>query len=209
MFGGSSQGVAGHWRGYLIPSSSAAILPTRRGKVYAAKMFRGYKFPDVRNRLHFNIVDLVFLGCAVYGAYCGWRRGLAVEAVGALFVMIFLLTGCGLYHWTERGLAQVSHWMGMTFGGVGLIAAWVGSFYLMKRLRRRMSEATQKKWPDETTQKRGGAAAGCLRWCVIATFFIFLGSRLPGFLHKPFTDGSFVGHVLTKVVFPVVERTRQ
>ena len=53
--------------------------------------------------MNVNLVDALLAGGAVYGALRGRKRGLAREFPGLIGVAVWLVTGCGLYHWTERG----------------------------------------------------------------------------------------------------------
>ena len=157
--------------------------------------------------MNFNLVDVVALGSAAYGAWRGRKRGLSRELPALAGETVWLVTGCGLYHWTERGLATMANMSGHSFGLVGFAVGWVAAVAIMRRLKGRIHDTTQKKFPDEKTQRIGGSIAGACKVFVFVGVLILIAGHLPGFLGKPFNSGSLVGSCLTRLVTPIQEKT--
>jgi len=157
--------------------------------------------------VNFNLVDVVALGGAAYGALRGRKRGLSRELPGLVTTAVWLVTGCGLYSWTERGVATLAGMSGRSFGLIGFIGAWVAAVAIMRRLKGRIHNTAQTRIPDKKWQRIGGMMAGGCKVLFFVGVLILIAGHLPGFLGKPFRDGSFVGSTLRWIVTPIQEKT--
>jgi hypothetical protein len=87
-------------------------------------------------------------------------------------------------------------------GVLGWGGGLAGSFYIVRQFRERMREWIEKRWADQTLQKRAGMAAGFLR-----TFFISCAIVL-FLLHTHFAflvRDSTMGRSLVRIVAPVYD----
>lgn len=157
--------------------------------------------------MNFNLVDVAALAAAAYGAWRGRKRGMSRELPALIIETVWLVTGCGMYHWTERGLTTLANKTGLSFGLLGFVAAWVAAVLIIRRLKGRIHSTTQEKFPDEKIQRVGGAIAGGCKVFVFIGVLILIAGHLPGALGKPFNNGSIVGSTLRWIVTPVQEKT--
>lgn len=157
--------------------------------------------------MNVNLVDVAALGGAAYGAWRGRKRGLSRELPGLVTAAVWLVTGCGLYRWTERGVATLAGMTGRSFGLIGFIAAWVAAVAIMRRLGRRIHDTSKKQFPDEPKQRLGGAIAGGCKVFLLVGVLILIAGHLPGILGKPFHEGSFIGSTLHWVITPIQKIT--
>lgn len=158
--------------------------------------------------MNWNLIDLVALAYVIWGIFRGYRRGVAAELPSVVGWGVSLFTGSGIYRWTMRGFAQLSDVAGQSFGAAGFVIVLVGSYFLIRQLRRHIRTWAEKRVNEESLQKKLGAAAGGFRALLLSSFLIlFLGLLPVGPLREPFTKDSFVGRVLNTVVMPVYEAT--
>jgi hypothetical protein len=121
---------------------------------------------------------------------------------------VIFLTGCGIFRWVDRGVTAASQGTGL--GLFGFFSAVAVAFYVGWRIRRHLHDWAEKKYPDKKTQRWAGAGAGAARAFFIAAYVVLFFSLQPiGFLKKPFTEGSFFGHAMNKLLLPVYELTRE
>ena len=155
----------------------------------------------------FNLIDVLAIGGAAYGAWRGRTRGLSREMPGLILETVWLVTGCGMYHWTERGLTALGNMSGHSLGLIGFVAAWIGAVFAIRGLKGRIHNTTQKQFPDAKIQRVGGMIAGGCKVFVFVSVLILIVGHLPGFLGAPFREGSLVGSTLRYIVTPIREKT--
>lgn len=155
----------------------------------------------------FNLFDIAVLGYVAYGLWRGHHRGLSQELPRVVGILVFVMTGFGIFRWTSRGLSSVSQTTGVTLGIVGFVLLVAGAWWISGRLSRRISSLSDKHIADKVAQKKLGMIVGGLRTLVIGCFIIVYLWLLPlGELSKPFSGGSFFGRNLIQFIVPVYEK---
>jgi hypothetical protein len=147
-----------------------------------------------------RLVDSMTAVYLAWGAAKGRRRGLSLELPRLCGVTLALVSGTGLIHWTERVIGEFNKITGQIAGVLGWGGGLVGSFYVVQRFRERIRLWTEKKWSDETLQKRAGMTAGFLRTFFISSMIVLF------LLHTHFAflvRDSVMGRSLVKIVQPV------
>jgi len=155
-----------------------------------------------------GLVDYLATGYVAWGIARGRRRGLFQELPGAISAALFLVTGCGLLHWTERALADVNHLVNKAASLTGLACLATGAWVLMRELRAWLQRRATEKYGDVETQKTGGAIAGGVRSFALACAALLVVAHGPvRGLTRPFTESSALGRALTRYILPVYEKT--
>ncbi len=156
--------------------------------------------------MSFNLLDI---GTVVYVAYAVWRgrrRGLAFELPRVLKVFVLAFTGAGLWHWTGAALDQFSKLTRQHVGTIGGAGLMVAAYFLVQHFKAQIRAWAEKKFPDGTLQRRGGAVLGGLHALVLSSFLIVFIGLFPGNpLKGPFAQGSFIGRNLIHYIVPVYE----
>jgi hypothetical protein len=155
-----------------------------------------------------GVVDLLALGYVGYGVARGRRRGLFQELPGAISMTLFLVTGCGLLHWSERALADVNHLVNQAASLTGLACLVTGAVVLMRELRAWIGRWAAQRYGAVETQKAGGGIAGGVRCLALVSALLLGFAHWP--LHsltRPITESSLLGRALTRFVLPVYEKT--
>jgi uncharacterized membrane protein required for colicin V production len=159
--------------------------------------------------MHFNFADIAILAYVVFGVIWARRRGLGVEVQSAVGWLVAMLTGSGIYRWTTRGLEQVSHATGLSFGIFSFVAIFVVAWLMVRRLKGRIRDYAEKQFAESRHLRNTAMIAGGLRAFFLSSFVMLFIMILPiGFLRKPFQEGSLVGRVLNHVIMPVHKFTR-
>ncbi len=154
--------------------------------------------------MHFNLLDLFVVAYVVYGIIRGRQRGLPRELPKLLGVTVAVLTGAGLFHWTGKALNAAQLVTRQSVGLTGSVAIVIAAFLLVRHFKAKIRDWTARRCPDQTLQRRAGAAAGGLRTLVIGCFVIVFLGLLPFNPFKaPFARGSFFGRNLIRFVVPV------
>src|ERR1043166_8235045 len=120
--------------------------------------------------MHFNLIDVVILGYVVFGVMWARRRGLGVEVQSAVGWFVAMLTGSGIYRWTTRGLEQVSHATGLSFGILSFLAIFVVAWLMVRRLKGRIRSYAEKKFAESRHLRGVAMAAGGLRAFFLSSF---------------------------------------
>jgi hypothetical protein len=113
--------------------------------------------------------------------------------------------GFGLYRISERLLGELAHLAGQASGPVTFVGTAVGGFFVMRQFRGRIRDWADQRWTDPNLQRKAGAVAGLIRTATISAFVFVFISFLPGFVKRPFTEDSFFGRVVVKIVRPLYE----
>jgi uncharacterized membrane protein required for colicin V production len=147
-----------------------------------------------------GFVDSITVGYLAWGVVKGRRRGLSAELPRLAGVILALVSGTGLIHWTERAIGEFNKISGQIAGVLGWGGGLVGSFYFVRQFRERMRQWINQQWADETLQKRAGMAAGFLRtFFISSTIVLFLLHTHFAFLVRD----SLMGRSLVKIVQPI------
>jgi branched-subunit amino acid ABC-type transport system permease component len=156
-----------------------------------------------------GILDFVALAYIGYAVRKGHQRGLSTELAGAVSIAIFFATGCGLYRWTGRALAEASHLTGQPLGALGFIGLAVSTVALVRYLRQRVRDWVESRY-DAPQRKLGGMIVGAVRAFLLVCVALLVLAHWPlHFLTRPFAEGSTLGRCLTKWVLPVYEKTHR
>lgn len=157
--------------------------------------------------MSFNLLDVLAVAYAGYGAWRGVRNGLSRELPRLVMILLFILTGCTLSHWMQLVFGKINAMTGHIAGGFGFIGMFAAAFLLARTFRKRFADWLRGKLPGEAIETRGGAAVGGLRTFVIAcTLIVFIGLMPLGFISVPFRQGSFLGRGLIHLVVPLYEK---
>ncbi len=160
--------------------------------------------------MHWNLVDVIVLSLLSVGAWRGAKRGLTQELPSVVGLSMLLLTGWGVFRWILSGVEGAPQIVGMSLGLLGFGGSVAAAVWLTLRIRRRIRDFANKKFPDPADQRCWGAAAGAARAFLISAYIILFISTLPiGFLKKPFTHGSFLGYAINVVLLPVYQLSRE
>ncbi len=157
-----------------------------------------------------GVVDLLAAGYVTYGVARGRRHGLFQELPGAISTTLFLVTGCGLLHWSERALADVNHLVNQAASLTGLACLVTGAVVVWRELRSWIGRWAGQRYGGAETQKAGGAVAGGVRCFALVCVVLLVFAHWP--LHavtRPITESSLLGRALTRVVLPVYEKTHR
>jgi uncharacterized membrane protein required for colicin V production len=154
-----------------------------------------------------GFLDFLTLGYIVFGIFMGRKRGLFRELPDALSVLIFFITGCGLYRWTGRALSEMNQLAGQSLGVGSFLGLVTGVFALVKHFRHQVSGWAERRF-DERTQKLGGGIAGGVRTFTLVAVVLLVFAHWP--LHgltRPLVKSSLLGRALIKFVLPVYGTT--
>jgi len=154
-----------------------------------------------------SFLDFAALAYIAFGVFRGRKRGLFKELPGALSVLIFFVTGCGLYRWTGRALAGMNHLAGQSLGVGSFIGLVMGVVMLVRHFRRQISGWVEQRF-DQRTQKLGGGIAGGVRTFVFTAIVLLVLAHWP--LHgltRPLAESTLLGRGLIKFVLPVYGQT--
>jgi uncharacterized membrane protein required for colicin V production len=154
-----------------------------------------------------GVLDFVTIAYVGYAARKGWKRGLSAELPGAISIGIFFVTGCGLYRWIGRTLADASRLTGQTLGALSFLGLVVSTVVMVKFLRQRVREWVERRY-DVQQRALGGLIVGALRALLLVCVALLVLAHWP--LHsltRPFVESSLLGRSLTKWGLPVYEKT--
>lgn len=154
-----------------------------------------------------SFLDLVVLAYVANGCRRGYRRRLEGELPSVISWAIFLVTGTGLYRWTDKLLEHVGKLTGQTFGVVSFIGMWVAAVVLVGKLHGVIHGWAEHRF-DETVRRRWGVVAGGVRTALLASIALLVLAHWP--LHgltRGFVEDSVVGRGLIRVVLPVYGKT--
>jgi hypothetical protein len=125
-----------------------------------------------------GIFDLMAFVYVVYGVRKGRRREFRGELPGFLCVILFMVTGSGLLHWTNKLLGEVNHLASRYVKGVGGAVILVAAFYLMKHFKGQIRD-----WADDRVQdswrRKGGMLVGGLRCLLVAIVLMVFAAHGP------------------------------
>jgi branched-subunit amino acid ABC-type transport system permease component len=154
-----------------------------------------------------GVLDLVAIAYFGYAARKGCKRGLAVELPSAISIGIFFVTGCGLYRWTGRTLAELGHLTGQTLGVAGFVGLVVSTVVTVRCLRKRVQDWVERRY-SVRQRALGGMVVGAVRAFLLVCVALLVLVHWPlRSLTQPFAEGSTLGRCLTKWVLPVYEKT--
>lgn len=156
--------------------------------------------------MSFNLLDIAVAAYVVYGAMKGRKRGIAEELPQLIALLIFVLTGCGLFKWAKKLISGVHQLTGQALGVLSFVAIAVGAFLIARKFRAAIKNWVEQKTPAEESRKQSGMIVGGFRALVIgAAIVVFIGLLPLGALGRPFSSGSFLGRNLIRFVVPVYD----
>jgi len=140
-----------------------------------------------------GLFDLAVLLYVVYGIWKGRKRGFSGETPGFLCVVLFMVTGSGLLHWTNKLLNEANHLTSRFVKGVGGMVILTASFLLMKHFKGQI-----RGWADacvrEEWKVKGGMIVGGLRCLLVAIVLMVFMAHGP---LRSLVAGSWVGRPVT------------
>jgi len=135
--------------------------------------------------------DVATAAYVVYGIRKGRKRRLSGEFPGVVCVLVFAITGGGLFHWTERALAEASQTVKKYVGGVSFVSLAIASFVMVQLFKRKMRAWADSRF-EATWQKVGGPVLGGVRCFVVAVIVLMVCGHGP---LRVLVDGSWMGKV--------------
>ncbi|HUK83131.1 MAG TPA: CvpA family protein [Verrucomicrobiae bacterium] len=153
-----------------------------------------------------SVLDYVVLAYVGFGVIRGLKRGLFKELPAALGIVVFFVTGCGLYRWTGHALAQMNHWTGQGLGVLSFIGLAGGVIILVRRLRAWLGAWAEHHFAPHA--RWGGAIVGGLRTFVFASVMLLVLIHWPlRAVTRPVAQSSLLGRALTRYVLPLYDKT--
>ena len=153
-----------------------------------------------------GFLDYVALAYMIFGVLRGLKRGLFKELPAALGIVVFFVTGCGLYRWTGRGLAQMNRWVGQGLGALSFFGLATSVIVLVRTLRAWIGAWAERRLAAH--ERWGGAVVGGVRTFVFTSVVLLVFAHWP--LHaitRQLAEGSLLGRLLIKMVLPVYGQT--
>jgi uncharacterized membrane protein required for colicin V production len=153
-----------------------------------------------------GVLDYAAFAYIAFGVVGGLKRGLFQELPAALGIVVFFVTGCGLYRWMGRTLAQMNRWTGQSLGVLSFIGLAGAVFVFVRGLRATVGGWAQRRFAAHA--RWGGALVGGLRTFLFASVVLLVFAHWP--LHaltRPLAEGSLLGRALIKFVLPVYGQT--
>ena len=153
-----------------------------------------------------GVLDYVALGYVGFGILRGLKRGLFKELPAAVGIVVFFVTGCGLYRWTGGALAQTNRWLGQSLGVVSFFGLATAVIVLVRQLRAWIAAWAERRFAPHVHW--GGAVVGGLRTFVFAcvVLLVLIHWPLRG-ITRPVAQSSWLGRALTRFVLPVYDKT--
>jgi uncharacterized membrane protein required for colicin V production len=149
-----------------------------------------------------NVVDVVAMAFAAWGAIRGFRRGLSGELARLLGIGVALVAGWRLSLPLGERAEQLTRLSVHGSRVAGFVVAFAGAWLAAVALRwilRNLMEFTFK----DPLEHVGGAVAGLLRFGGIASALVLAGGLCPvGAVRESFTEGSVLGAALHRHVLP-------
>lgn len=156
-------------------------------------------------RMRLGFLDLVVVAWCLWWAKRGYRRGLPMELPRTLGVLVFGLTGFGLFHWTSQALAEASRVTGQTTTGLSFILLLVAAKLLVGQFRSRIQEHAMERWGEA---RPAGSLAGGLRAFMLACIILAFFAEGPFHaLTRPAAKTSLLGRTLTWFLLPAERKS--
>jgi uncharacterized membrane protein required for colicin V production len=152
-------------------------------------------------------VDLLALAYIVFSVFRGRQRGFLIELPATISIVVFALTGTGLYRWGGRVVAEANMLTRQASGVLGFFGLVAAALVLVQQLKTRLQQWAEKRFIAEH-QQLGGAMAGGVRSLVVAAVLLLILAHWPlKGLTRPLAESSFFGRALIKLVLPVYDKT--
>ena len=140
-----------------------------------------------------GLFDLATLLYVAYGVRKGRKRGFSGELPGFLCVILFMVTGSGLLHWTGKLLGEANHLTSRYVKGVGGGVILMAAFFLMKHFKGQI-----RSWADghihEGWRENGGMGLGGMRCLLVAIVLMVFMAHGP---LRGLVGGSWLGRPVT------------
>jgi uncharacterized membrane protein required for colicin V production len=153
----------------------------------------------------FDLGALAYIGFSVWR---GRKHGLHRELPATLSILIFALTGTGLYRWAGRAVSEASMLTKQATGIVGFVGLAIGAILLVRQLKKRLRLWAEKRFIAEHQQLGGAIAGGVRSFVLVALLFLILAHWPLKGLTRPLAESSLLGRVLIKMVLPVYDKTQ-
>ena len=153
------------------------------------------------------MVDLLVLAHVTLALWRGRKRGFTVEFPSAASLVVFFLTGCGLFSWIHRGLARASEAIGHYLGVFTFFGLLVAAFVLWRRSHEYVVQLAGRWVPQSRQRLAGGIAGGVRAFVLDATLLLILAHWPLHAMTRWIVEGSFVGRLLIHFVLPVYSHT--
>jgi uncharacterized membrane protein required for colicin V production len=141
----------------------------------------------------FGILDVLLVAYIVFGCFKGRKRGLSGELPRVIAALLLLISGAGLFHWTNTGLSEVNQSTLRLGGPIGFLMMVSLTVYLVIHFKKQVRVYADKRWPDPTVQRRWGIALGGLRAFLIMMIVLVFLAQFPRFIRRPLMGGSAIG----------------
>ena len=153
------------------------------------------------------LLDLLILVFIAFSVRRGRKRGIIVEAPGAVSLAIFFFSGWGLFKILYKGLAYSSEKVGHSVGLLTFIALIVATIVLWRKIRKRIRERAEKLCP-ESKRSLAGAIAGGVKAFLLSSIILLIFAHGPlRSMTRGFAEGSLLGRARIWGVLPVYEKT--
>ena len=155
--------------------------------------------------MNIGFLDWVLIVYVGWGIRRGYRQGLPEELPKLVGILVFLVTGWGLFRWMNHALAEANQILSKLTGGVSFLGLLAGAFLLARHFRGRLRQAATERFGE---QKKAAAVVGGMRAFFVASVLILVLAHWPlRFLTRPLAEASLLGRGLTRYVLPVYEKT--
>lgn len=142
-----------------------------------------------------GVFDVATAAYVVYGICKGRKRGLSGEFPGAVSVLVFVITGGGLFHWTEHALAQANETVKRYVGEASFVGLAIASFVLVQIFKKAMRTWAERRFAG--WQKIGGPVLGAVRCFVVAVIMLMVCGHGP---LQVLVNGSWMGKARTALI---------
>jgi uncharacterized membrane protein required for colicin V production len=153
------------------------------------------------------IVDLLVLAHVALATWRGRRRGLTVEFPSAASLAVFFVTGCGLFKWMYKILAEVNTRIGQSVGVLTFVGLLFGAYALWKKSKAHLAAGAGRICNDQH-QRNAGAIAGGIRALLLDSTLLLILAHWP--LHgltRWMAESSLLGRLLIRFILPVYAHT--
>lgn len=153
------------------------------------------------------LLDLLIVASIAYSVWRGRKRGIILEAPGAVSIAIFFYSGWGLLKILYKGLAYSSELVGHSVGLLTFVGLIVASVVLWKKIKARI-RLRAEQWCPEAKRSLAGAIAGGVKAFLLAAIVLLICAHGP--LHgvtRWIAEGSVLGRGLIRFVLPVYSQT--
>jgi len=149
------------------------------------------------------LLDLLILAYIAYSVWRGRKRGIIVEAPGAVSVVVFFFSGWGLLKLVYRGLASASETTGQSAGLLTFVGLIIATLIIWRRIRRRIRGHAEKLCPEDKRQLAGGIASGVKAFLLAAIVLLVCAHGPLRGVTRWIAEGSLLGRGLIRFVLPV------